>query len=108
MGTYANGLFHWAYSCATLSGMEPAAVETSPSPAVPGEAHTPEATEKPAAEAVATGNWRTLKSPSLEDFVMWLIRVLVLVAFLVLTYRYAFSADPHAPPWESLPILDRL
>jgi hypothetical protein len=30
------------------------------------------------------------------------------VAILVLAYRYAFTAEPTSPPWESLPILNKL
>jgi hypothetical protein len=54
------------------------------------------------------GNWRRPKSQSLEDFVWFVLKVLLVVALLVACYRYALTADPHEAPWKSLPLLGRL
>jgi hypothetical protein len=54
------------------------------------------------------GNWRKPKSKSLEDFVYFVLKVLIVLAAVVACYRYALTADPHNPPWESLPLIGKL
>jgi hypothetical protein len=44
----------------------------------------------------------------LERFVMFVIRVVILVAFVILTYRYALTAEASSAPWETLPLINKL
>jgi hypothetical protein len=46
--------------------------------------------------------WLRPKSTSLEEFVLWILRVLFLVALAVYACRYALTADMREAPWTLL------
>lgn len=42
--------------------------------------------------------WLRPKSESLEEFVLWILRVLILISVLIVALRYAFGADISNAP----------
>jgi hypothetical protein len=46
--------------------------------------------------------WLRPKSESLEEFVLWVLRVLILIAVMIFALRYAVGADVSTAPWSAM------